>query len=105
MTKNAKKRDRNQEANDQGQRPLMLSEVIRQNLYAFIMEEGFKALGELRERDREELCGPAYRRGADDAPRRWGHIDGRLHHGWTVWQATRSERPGRFAGKGNYVGR
>ena len=45
------------------ERTLMLAEVVRENLFAFVVREGMKALDVLLERDREALCGPAYTRG------------------------------------------
>jgi transposase-like protein len=59
------------------ERTLMLAEVVRQNLFAFVVREGMKALDVLLEMDREALCGPAYAR--DGAgPVRWGRTEGRL---------------------------
>lgn len=78
MTKNAKKNASNQELPASRQRTLLLTEFIQRNLYAFVIEEGMKALDELLERDREALCGPAYHKSAEGSPTRWGHAEGRL---------------------------
>ncbi len=60
------------------QRTLRLAEVVRQNLYAFVIREGMKALDEVLEQDRERLCGHAYAKGTPSEPVRWGRSEGRL---------------------------
>lgn len=57
---------------------LRLPAVIRENLYAFVIHEGLKALNEVLERDREELCGTRYTKGRAGDPLRWGSSEGRL---------------------------
>jgi transposase-like protein len=81
MKKNASKGKRNQEANAPGQRPLRLSAIIRRNLYAFVIDEGMKALDELLERDRELVCGPTHHKRGDHEAQRWGYTQGRLAMG------------------------
>jgi putative transposase len=78
MKKNAKSRDRNQEPTTTDQRTLRLAEVVRHNLYGFVIQEGMKALDLVLEQDREQLCGPSYGKGAAGAALRWGHAEGRL---------------------------
>jgi transposase-like protein len=60
------------------ERTLMLAEVLRENLFAFVVREGMKALDVLLERDREALCGPAYVRDAAAGTTRWGSTHGKL---------------------------
>lgn len=60
------------------ERTLMLAEVMRENLFAFVVREGMKALDVLLERDREALCGPAYARDAASSATRWGSTQGKL---------------------------
>ncbi len=78
MRKNAKKRNNNQGRHVPAQRTLRLAEVVRQNLYAFVIREGMKALDEVLEQDREWICGPLHAKGPLGQPVRWGHSDGRL---------------------------
>jgi transposase-like protein len=60
------------------ERTLMLAEVIRENLFAFVVREGMRALDVVLERDRDTLCGPAYARGAAGNATRWGNTQGKL---------------------------
>lgn len=79
MTKTARKKPKREVAKSgPSERTLMLAEVMRENLFAFVVREGMKALDVLLEMDREALCGPAYARGPDGAAQRWGGTDGRL---------------------------
>jgi transposase-like protein len=78
MGKIAKKKTKNQEAPPSRQLTLRLATVIRRNLYAFVVREGIKALDEMLEQDREQLCGPAYGKGVQGDPVRWGATEGRL---------------------------
>lgn len=78
MKKSAKKTKSNQEVSASRQRTLRLAEVIRYNLFAFVVAEGMKAVDELLEQDRVQLCGPAHGKGPAGAPVRWGHTEGRL---------------------------
>jgi transposase-like protein len=78
MKKNAKKSKSNQEPSVSRQRTLRLAEFVQRNLFAFVIAEGMKALDEVLEQDREQLCGPAHSKGPEGAPLRWGHAEGRL---------------------------
>jgi hypothetical protein len=57
---------------------LHLAAVVRRNLYAFVMQEGMKALDVMLEQDRQALCGPPHGKAQADEPVRWGHTEGRL---------------------------
>jgi transposase-like protein len=78
MKKTATKTKRNQAPNASQQRTLRLAAFVKQNLYDFVVHEGMKALEALLEGDREQLCGPAHRRGDPSDPLRWGKTEGRL---------------------------
>jgi putative transposase len=78
MSKRAKKSSKSQELSSSRQRTLMLAEVVRHNLMAFVIHEGMKALDEVLEQDRALLCGAAHSKGLEGDPVRWGHSDGRL---------------------------
>jgi hypothetical protein len=63
MKKNASKKATKEVGEGaQAQRTLLLAEYVRDNLFAFVVREGMKALDVLLEQDREALCGPAYAR-------------------------------------------
>jgi transposase-like protein len=47
----------------------------------FIIGEGMKALDQVLEEDRVALCGPAYSKGIEGDPVRWGFTEGRLPFG------------------------
>ncbi len=78
MSKRAKKRSQSQELPASRQRTLRLAGVVRRNLMAFVIGEGMKALDEVLEQDRAELCGAVHSKGEEGEPVRWGHTDGRL---------------------------
>jgi putative transposase len=78
MSKNASRTKKNQEPSAGAQRTLRLASVIRRDLYAFIIQEGLKALDEVLRQDQERLCGPAHAKGAPGSPQRWGRTSGRL---------------------------
>jgi len=78
MSKRAKKSSESQELSSSRQRTLMLAEVVRHNLMAFVIHEGMNALDEVLEQDRAALCGAAHSKGLEGDPVRWGHADGRL---------------------------
>jgi hypothetical protein len=59
-------------------RTLHLAAMVRRNLYAFVIQEGMKALDVMLEQDRQALCGPPHGKAAGDDPVRWGHTEGRL---------------------------
>ena len=79
MKKNAKKTSTDQAASAASQRTLQLSALIRRNLYAFVIEEGMKALDELLEQDRERLCGPSHAKGSPLRIERTSNRFGRSH--------------------------
>lgn len=81
MKKNGSKRTKNQATNAPEQRPLRLAAIIRRNLYAFVIDEGMKALDELLERDRDLVCGPAHHKRGSHEAQRWGYTQGRLAMG------------------------
>lgn len=81
MNKNARKSKSNQERSVPAQRTLHLAAVIRRNLYAFVIQEGMKALDQMLEQDQERLCGPAHAKGQRGDAVRWGRTDGRLAMG------------------------
>jgi transposase-like protein len=81
MNKNARKSTKPQPRPETSERTLHLAEIVRHNLYAFIIHEGRKALDELLEQDRERVCGPAHAKGTKGGPVRWGHAEGRLTMG------------------------
>ena len=78
MTKSATKKAKNQETTPDAQRTLRLAGFVRQTLFDFVVEEGMKAFDALLAAEREELCGPAHRKGERGEPLRWGSTDGRL---------------------------
>jgi putative transposase len=78
MRKNATKTRGSQRSNASRQRTLRLAGFVKQNLYRFVIEEGMKALDQLLEADREQLCGAAHHKGDPGDPVRWGRCDGRL---------------------------
>jgi transposase-like protein len=57
---------------------LRLVGLIRQELHEFVVGAGMEALDELLERERTEVCGPRYRRGAGRRGSRTGHAMGEL---------------------------
>lgn len=79
MRKNASKKSTKEVAKSApAERTLMLAEFVRQNLFAFVVREGMKALDVLLEQDREAICGPAYARARQEGAQRWGSSEGRL---------------------------
>ncbi len=78
MNKSATNRRRNQDCPPSRQRTLRLAAFVERNLYRFVIQEGMKALEELLEQDRQELCGPVHAKGESGQPQRWGNTDGRL---------------------------
>lgn len=58
--------------------PLRLVEVVRQDLRAFVVNEGMKALAEMLEEERAALCGPRYRHDAERTCSRAGYAPGEL---------------------------
>jgi hypothetical protein len=78
MKKTARKRTRSQEPSRSEQRVIQLAAIVRQDLYAFVISEGMKALDVMLEQDRQALCGTAHGKGRHGDPVRWGHAEGRL---------------------------
>lgn len=77
MKKTAKKRVP-KEARTVLQLVVPLAEVVRDELRAFVISRGMEALALMLEQDRIALCGPAYERGHEEAPRRAGSARGSL---------------------------
>ena len=71
MKKPARKQSKREEAVAGMQLVLPVSEVVREGLHEFVVGMGLAALTELLERERTELCGPAYSRGRS-GPQRAG---------------------------------
>lgn len=79
MRKNVSKKPRKEvAASAPAERTLLLAEFVRENLFAFVVREGMKALDVLLEQDREAICGPAYARARQEGAQRWGSSAGRL---------------------------
>jgi putative transposase len=74
----SKKSEREVVRSESQQRTLLLAEVVRENLFAFVVREGMKALDVLLEGERERLCGPAHARGPAGGATRWGSTQGKL---------------------------
>lgn len=81
MKKTARNKTANQAPTPAAQRTLRLASVVRRNLYAFVIQEGMKALDVMLEQDREALCGTPHKKSKSDDPVRWGHTEGRLAMG------------------------
>ena len=77
MKKSAKKKPE-MKAQTSVQLVVPLKEVVREQLREFVIAQGMKALTELLEDERKELCGPAYERGVQSAGHRAGSAPGRL---------------------------
>src|SRR3974377_858310 len=58
--------------------PLRLVEVVRQDLRAFVVSEGMKALAEMLEEERARLCGPRYQHDPERTFSRAGYAPGEL---------------------------
>jgi len=58
--------------------PLRLVEVVRQDLRAFVVSEGMKALAEMLEEERARLCGPRYQHDPERTCSRAGYAPGEL---------------------------
>jgi transposase-like protein len=79
MRKNASKKPTKEVTRSApAERTLLLAEFVRENLFAFVVREGMKALDMLLEQDRESICGPAYARARQEGAQRWGSSEGRL---------------------------
>ncbi len=79
MTQIASKRAKREAgASAPSERTLLLAEVVRENLFAFVVREGMRALDVLLESERERLCGPAHARGRAGDATRWGSTQGKL---------------------------
>jgi putative transposase len=63
---------------EEGTLALRLVEVVRQDLRAFVVSEGMKALAEMLEQERASLCGPRYRHDAERTCSRAGYAPGEL---------------------------
>jgi putative transposase len=74
----SKKAKKEAGASAPSERTLMLAEVVRENLFAFVVRGGMKALDLLLESERERLCGPVHARGPAGGAARWGSTQGKL---------------------------
>src|SRR5438132_11844306 len=79
MGKGAKKAERGQAESAQALLPIAaLAFTLRRGLREFVVESGMRALGELLEQERTELCGPRYKHEPERAAHRAGHARGEL---------------------------
>lgn len=82
MGKSAKKSDRGQAQNAQALLPMaVLAFTLRRGLREFVVQSGMKALGDLFEEERTELCGPRYKHEPERAAHRAGSTTGELTMG------------------------
>lgn len=82
MGKGAKKAERGQAKNAQALLPLAaLAFTLRRGLREFVVDSGMKALSELLEQERTELCGPRYKHEPERAAHRAGFATGELTMG------------------------
>jgi putative transposase len=82
MGKGAKKAERGQAENAQALLPIAaLAFTLRRGLREFVVESGIKALGDLLEQERTELCGPRYKHEPERAAHRAGFASGELAMG------------------------
>src|SRR5262245_43286048 len=82
MGKGAKKAERRQGENTQGLLPIAaLAFTLRRGLREFVVESGMKALGDLLEQERTELCGPRYKHEPERVAHRAGFATGELAMG------------------------
>src|SRR5215471_16824107 len=82
MGKGAKKADEGQAKNAQALLPIAaLAFALRRGLREFVVESGMKALSDLLEQERTELCGPRYKHEPERAAHRAGHATGELAMG------------------------
>jgi putative transposase len=82
MGKGAKKAEQGQAENAQALLPIAaLAFTLRRGLREFVVESGIKALGDLLEQERTELCGPRYKHEPERAAHRAGFATGELAMG------------------------
>jgi putative transposase len=82
MGKGAKKAERGQVENVQALLPIAaLAFTLRRGLREFVVQSGMKALGDLLEQERTDLCGPRYKHEPERAPSRAGFATGELAMG------------------------
>jgi putative transposase len=63
---------------EEGTQPLRLVEIVRRDLRAFVVSQGMKALAEMLEEERAQLCGPRYRHDRERTCSRAGYAPGEL---------------------------
>jgi transposase-like protein len=63
---------------EEGTLPIRLVDVVRQDLRAFVVAEGMKALAEMLEDERVQLCGARYRHDRERTCSRAGYAQGEL---------------------------
>lgn len=76
MRKNGSKRPEGQRAG--GQRELPLRELVRESLYATVVQAGLVLVLEVLEGEREAVCGPRYRHDVEREAHRAGHVESSL---------------------------
>ncbi len=82
MGKAARKVDRGQEKSAQSLLPIAaLAFTLRRGLREFLVESGMRALSELLEQERTELCGPRYQHQSERTAHRAGFATGELAMG------------------------
>ena len=82
MKKGAKKTERGQAESAQALLPsAALAFTLRRGLREFVVDSGIKALGDLLEQERAELCGPRYKHEPERATHRAGFAAGELAMG------------------------
>src|SRR5215813_10306608 len=82
MGKGANKAERGQAENAQTLLPIAaLAFALRRGLREFVVASGMKALGDLLEQERTELCGPRYKHEPERAAHRAGFASGELGMG------------------------
>jgi hypothetical protein len=82
MRKGVKKSERSHTENAQALLPMAaLAFSLRRGLRWFVVESGMKALSELLEQERTELCGPRYKHEPERAAHRAGLAAGELTMG------------------------
>ena len=79
MKKNDRKKRSTKEVASEAPMRLVspLATLIRNELHEFVIAQGMRALAEMLEHEREEICGPAYARD-HNGPRRAGSAPGEL---------------------------
>ena len=80
---------RRESLEEEGQEPLRLVDVVREDLRAFVTRAGMEALAALLEEERTDLCGPRYEHDEGRACSRAGYAPGELVMGGRRVSVTR----------------